>query len=164
MSNAPEKDSSNDDKAGAKTTETEAPDAATSSAESPTEEAAAPAAAAPAAAATSADTSQDKPKRTLSRAVLLLFLLVAIVVLFQEYRARSAFSKTYESMSQAMEDAEDAADGGLFKGSLEAHLVGNFVLDTTDGGDTFIWQGIFKTYKLQLTYGHGGFVKKIETK
>jgi hypothetical protein len=107
--------------------------------------------------------AKKKPAMPPYRIALLVFVLIAVVAIIFELRARSAYTGTVEAIDQATEEAEQAGDG-LYAEDLEKLIKGSPSREKNEETktETFTWRGI-KAHRLEVQYGVGGFVSSYRT-
>ncbi len=113
--------------------------------------------------ATEPEGPAPKPKKPFwrpSRIVLWIVLLIAVVGIALEGRARWACTSTYKAVDQAMAEADEKG-GGVYKKDLEKLLSGSPERESTASGEVLTWRGV-KRHRLRLEYGPGGFLVKAQ--
>jgi hypothetical protein len=106
---------------------------------------------------------KKKPVMPPYRIALLVFVLIAVVAIIFELRARSAYTGTVEAIDQASEEAEQRGDG-LYAKDLEELIKGSPKRERNEEKNTEVltWRGL-KAHRLEVQYGAGGFVSSYQT-
>jgi len=110
-----------------------------------------------------AEGATKKSKMPPSRIAFLVFVLVAVVVIVVELRARRSYTRTVESLNQAFEKG-DQAGTGLYRKDLEKLIQGSpsRQYDEQTYTETFTWRGI-RAHRLRVQYGNLDLVNSYDT-
>jgi len=98
-------------------------------------------------------TAPKRPLLPLSRIVLILLLVAAVVVFFLEFQTRTAYENTYRTIDEAMAAAEEE-DKILEKTAVDDLLEGDPQREPDEASSTelFTWKGLYRVYEMKLTY------------
>ncbi len=110
-----------------------------------------------------AEIPSPRPKKPLlppSRIAFLIFVVIAAVVICLEFRARTAFKKTYQAVDDAMTEGNKTGRA-VYKEDVEKLLRGSPRRKPDGSGEVFTWRGVLRRYQMRLEYGQGGFVQRI---
>ena len=112
----------------------------------------------------------EKKRRSPLRLVCLLLVLCgAVVMYFMETRAKGPYEESVAALQAKMPEKvtpeTEQQHVGLYRPDLEKLLVGDPVRDFDAGRLTEIitWQGVFKSYRIELRYARGEYVTKLHT-
>ncbi len=112
---------------------------------------------------------KKKPLLPLSRILLLIFVAVAGMVIFMEYRAKLAYEDTVAAIDEAMPSGEDRQANqtipDLYKQDIDDLLVGSPTRepDSATGTEVIAWNGALKSYRVKLRYVRQGRVAEFST-
>jgi hypothetical protein len=105
-----------------------------------------------------------EPKKPLlppSRIALIALVIVALIVFFFQYQARSACEGTCKAVMNAMKEGE-STKADFKKKDVNKHILGSPTRETQEGGERFTWKGVLWSYHMRLQYDRDGHVRKVE--
>ena len=106
---------------------------------------------------------QKRPLLSVSRIVLLIILLLAVVALVLDRRARSDHERSLKSLNEAM-SAQEVKGNYCEKEDVPQHMQGSCVREVDDdGNETYRWAALFglRTYCLKVEY-EGVLVTRVD--